>query len=541
MSLAESTAAVARRPAIRPLDAACLAVMAAAHIPLLLDYFARLWSSPHYDFFPLALAGAAYLAYRDRDRFQPAVDDGPHWAIPAFVCGAVLLTAAVLFESQWLAVVSFVWHLGAIAFRTGGVGALRALVPSALMCLTFLRLPLGLDERLVQSLQTVTARMSSAALDVLNVLHVRAGNVIEIPGRRLLVEEACSGVNSLFAATACTLFFVLWRRLGVARSLMLLLTVPFWTVVANSARVVATAVLRYHRDIAADEGRLHDALGMGVFAVAMLLVLSTAAGFEFLRYLFGGRPPEADEPAPIAAPSTRPAGMSLVPVAAAAFALVICVIQVPGTAARLDDHRARARLADLAEIGEGALPAVVGGERRQKFERVKRFEGASLGEISQTWYYDGAQTRSAASLDYPFIGWHEITECYIAQGWQVDSRSLVALEDQTTVVEVVMHKADRVAFGHLLFTVCDPAGNPIAPWRSQSMSFADEWIERAQMMIDIVRGNPRPESRPTAQFQLFTESFTPLDEGRRAALRSVYGRLRQDVRPHLARAAEASP
>jgi exosortase len=187
MSVAESPAAVDRTRATRPLDVVCLTVLAAAHAPYLFDYFARLWSSPHYDFFPLAAAGAAYLAYRDRDRLRPAVDDEPHPATPAFVVGAAMLAVVVLFESQWLAVVSFVWHLGAIAWRMGGPAACRAMVPAGLMCLTFLRLPLGLDERLVQSLQTITATASSAALDVMGVLHVRAGNVIEIPGRRLLV------------------------------------------------------------------------------------------------------------------------------------------------------------------------------------------------------------------------------------------------------------------------------------------------------------------------------------------------------------------
>jgi exosortase/archaeosortase family protein len=412
---------------------------------------------------------------------------------------------------------------------------------------------MGLDQRLVQSLQSFTAQASSAALDAFGVLHVRAGNVIEIPGRRLLVEEACSGVNSLFAATACTLFFVLWRRLGVGRSVLLLLTVPLWTVVANSTRVVLTAVLRYRWDIAADEGRLHDALGMGVFAVAMLLILSSAAGFEFLRLVFGGsRRRESVHQKPAAKPELAPrsagpglgprsAGAGLVPLAAAAFALAICAVQVPGATARIDDHRARERLTDLAELGAEALPAAVGDYRRENYERVKRANGSLLGEISQTWYYDGPQSKSAASLDYPFFGWHEITECYNAQGWQIDSRRLEQLDDGTTVVEVEMHKVERAEFGHLVFLVCDPAGGPIPVWKSQTISPAEELLDRAGMVVDTVRGRPRPEHRPTAQFQLFTEGFAPPDDARRSALRAVYERLWHDVRPQLARAAEVTP
>jgi exosortase/archaeosortase family protein len=409
------------------------------------------------------------------------------------------------------------------------------------MCLTFLRLPLGLDELLVQSLQTLTARASSAALDVLGVLHVRSGNVIEIPGRRLLVEEACSGVNSLFAAAACTLFFVLWRKTARVQAVLLLLTIPFWTVAANAARVVLTAVLRYRWDVAADEGRLHDALGMGVFAVAMLFILSTAAGFEFIRYVFGGLPPDDELPAPAARPTARPSSLRLVPLAVGAFAVAVCAMQVPGAVVRRQDHLAKQRLTDMADLGEAALPDAVGDYRREKFELTKRAAGAALGQKSQTWYYQAPQTESAASLDYPFYGWHEITECYIAQGWRIDSRDLTKLGDGTTVVEVTMHKADRADFGHLLFLVCDPAGEPLRPWKSQRVSWADEWVERGRMIINVVQGTPLPEHRPAAQFQLFTEGFAPADPDRRAALRDLYARLWHDLRPQLVRAAEVTP
>ena len=49
-------------------------------------------------------------------------------------------------------------------------------------------------------------------LDLLGVPHLREGNILSIPGKQLLVEEACSGVNSvLFMSSACV-FYVLWRR-----------------------------------------------------------------------------------------------------------------------------------------------------------------------------------------------------------------------------------------------------------------------------------------------------------------------------------------
>src|SRR5205823_3954299 len=92
----------------------------------------------------------------------------------------------------------------------GGRALVLALLPVWLFLWLAVPLPLGLDQNLITSLQPLTARGSSVLLDQLGVFHVRAGNVIEVPGKRLMVEDACSGIHSLFAVLACTSFFALW-------------------------------------------------------------------------------------------------------------------------------------------------------------------------------------------------------------------------------------------------------------------------------------------------------------------------------------------
>jgi hypothetical protein len=288
----------------------------------------------------------------------------------------------------------------------------------------------------------------------------------------------------------------------------------------------------------------------------MLFIFSTAAGFEFLRLLFGGAPRDDDAPAEDeTAESSGPRGATEdgretapsagaprpVPLWVAALALAICALQAPGLAARVGDHRVRQKLVGLAEMGEGAMPDTVGEYRRTRFERIDRGVGAELGEISQSWHYDGPETRSVASLDYAFFGWHEITDCYLAQGWQVDSRELTTMSDGPTIVEVTMHRPERAEFAHLAFLVCDPAGEPLPAAQSRKISMTEELSERTRMVVNSIRGVSRPEHRPTAQFQLFSQGFAPPDETRRATLRELYVRLWRDARTHLARAAEVSP
>ena len=121
-------------------------------------------------------------------------------------------------------------------------------------------LPFGLDSRFVLSMQTVTSRWSSWVLDFLGVYHQLSGNVVEIAGNRLLVEEACAGVNSLFSLVACCLFLIFYLRRPGVRAVLLVAATLGWVLVCNVVRVtmIAIAADRWHYDLAT--GWRHDAL-----------------------------------------------------------------------------------------------------------------------------------------------------------------------------------------------------------------------------------------------------------------------------------------
>jgi exosortase len=257
---------------------------AVGFLPLTVAYYAQLWSLPHYQFFPWAFLGAWALAARRSPPAEPS-PSRPVIRGGLFAGSLLLLAAAVVLDSPWLGCAASFAAAAAFVYDAWGASAWRRFGPAGLLLLTTLRLPLGADLYLITTLQRLTARAASATLDTFDVVHYLAGNVIVIPGRRLLIEEACSGVNSLFSAGCGTLFLLLWGRRSLVFSLVLLLSVPVWVVLANTARVTATTVLRTEFGIAADEGRLHDALGLAVFALAMLLILSTERLLHFYDLL----------------------------------------------------------------------------------------------------------------------------------------------------------------------------------------------------------------------------------------------------------------
>jgi exosortase/archaeosortase family protein len=344
------------------------------------------------------------------------------------------------------------------------------------------------------------------------VTHVRAGNVIEIPGRRLFVEEACSGVNSLFSALACTVFYLLWTRRHAFVWFVLLASVPFWVLTANAGRITLVAWLRYHWDIAADVGRRHDALGYAVFAIAMILLFATE---RLLTFYAAVRPPKRDEPRLTAAarPAETPSSLSprwwLLPTAAACLLLVL---QMPALAREVRDYTQAAAQVRLDVLEEDFLPPSFAAWQRKDFDLVDRNRASAFGEHSQVWKYLGSAQAAVASLDYPFVGWHELTECYEAQGWHVQSRTTGEAADGLSYVAVAMQHPLTGRHGRLWFTMLRHDGRSMA---ARKLGEVEEMRDRiAARLREQLSWTPPAESDDdwTYQVQTFVEGYAPPTE-----------------------------
>ena len=162
---------------------------------------------------------------------------------------------------------------------------MRTLLPSWLLLWLAVPLPGQLDNQLVASMQRLVSSSASQVLEILGVLHSRSGDVLEVGGRQLLVEEACSGIHSLLPVLACTLFWLGWRGRPLAHCILLLLTVLPWVLLGNVARIVAVAMLDGLGGINLSAGWGHEALGYVVFAAMLGLMWSTEQWLLFLTPL----------------------------------------------------------------------------------------------------------------------------------------------------------------------------------------------------------------------------------------------------------------
>jgi exosortase len=99
------------------------------------------------------------------------------------------------------------------------------------------------------------------------------GVVIMIGPYQLLMQDACAGMNSIFALSAIGMFYVYaFRWTSKLRSLALLAAVIPITIMANFLRVLALVLIAYYGGIELVDGLFHDLTGIALFVFALVLL-----------------------------------------------------------------------------------------------------------------------------------------------------------------------------------------------------------------------------------------------------------------------------
>ncbi len=99
------------------------------------------------------------------------------------------------------------------------------------------------------------------------------GVMIMIGTYQLLVKDACSGMNSIFALSAIGVFYAYaFRWNEKIRSFILLASIVPITIAANFIRVMTLVLIAYYGGPDLLEGPVHDLTGIGLFVVAIILL-----------------------------------------------------------------------------------------------------------------------------------------------------------------------------------------------------------------------------------------------------------------------------
>ena len=414
--------------------------------PLLGAFYFNLWKFDTYQFFPLALAGAGLLLWRGLNEVERPLGYGSGWlTFPlALVFLAVLAVAAVMW-SPWLGAAAFLLALACGAWWLGGWPLWKAVFPAWLLLCTVLPPPLKLDARFALLLQEWATAGSSRVLAILGIPHFLSGLIIEIPGQQLLVEEACSGINSVLFMTSACVFYAMWQR----RSLLFLAILYAGTIccvlAGNLVRITSGAWLLFHFQIDLFHGWKHEALGLVLTAVYLGFIVGMDALLAALTTIHKRQPRHLDQNAdktPILEGVLFEGGVKFM---AILLVLLGGVQLVRGW--QFHYGRDASRVVNPEWMDGSAkftMPKELDGWKLVSGEKPvpKRAEFED-GVYSHLWQYGKAGMVVTVSLDYPFYDYHDVTVCYRGGGWSIGEKKLQRASEQNGMLpcmEVAMEK-----------------------------------------------------------------------------------------------------
>ena len=240
-------------------------------IPTMLFVVQDTWTGEEGAHGPIVLFTGLWLLHRrwqEARHFRRVPPAGPIWVALAFLITLQIfarITQIVELEGYLMYAVLLV-----VLYSVIGMEAMK-LLWFPLFYLAFVFPP---PDTVVAAV-TVPMKMvlSEAAIRFLSLFSypiVGEGVRIYIGQYELLVEAACSGINSILSLTAISLFYIYMRHQANWRyALLLVLFIVPVALVANFFRVLILILLTYHLGEAAGQGFLHNFAGVAMFAIAL--------------------------------------------------------------------------------------------------------------------------------------------------------------------------------------------------------------------------------------------------------------------------------
>jgi exosortase len=511
------------------------ALLLAGQLPLLIRFFQDLWSRPQYQFFPVAIVAAGYIAWESlRETRLRDLQRGSLPVVAGILVLAWIILCGGLLYLRLMAPVSTLLVLAAVAWWAGGGKLTRTLLPTFILLLVIIPPPARFDEVMGNQLRLWAVHASGRLLDFVWVPHVISGTVLEIPGRRLLVEEACSGINSLMSVIAFSLLYGFWQRRTPIVIALLTIAAAGFVLCANIVRITTGAVLIHYWKIDILGGTAHESLGVLLFAISLGLVIS------FDRFLLMVVPSRAENHVPQADPAEqrneRARETSPQPgrnrrfmwwTAAIAFAALGVALQVRTSHAWVASH--------LSDDASFALPAQLAGWQHLEGEATLNGRPETVGRKSQFWLYRSGELTAGIAMDYPFVGFHDATTCYAIAGWKIQNSGAVRLASapRDGYYMVTMSKPP-ILQGQMLFAQFDEEGHtpPETQTRPNGLS---------NFQFDLLLSRQKAHAPPTYQIQTLTLGAAPLSLQQQARVRELFLAARRALAAQLVAHIEGNP
>ncbi|MEM9826357.1 MAG: exosortase U [Planctomycetota bacterium] len=524
----------------------------AASAIFLVPYFQAAWNQPHFQYIPLVPLVIAGFVWMRKDGF---LDFPRHRTTLLLLFGVnfLWLIAAVL-RSSWVGALGFILLM--LAWLSSLIQRDRSsLLYLGIPLLTFIRLPFERTQALIVRLQMLTTELSSVLLDLFSVPHIIRGNTIELSSRQLFVDEACSGVRSLFTLFFAATVLMIYRKRSVYALPLMLAAGGLAAIFGNTIRVTVIAIAQDWSDVDLSTGWQHDMLGHGTLILSLALLFSAdkligafvhpidaddaSVDNPFLRiwnwfFRDSQTPPDIHPEDFAKLPSTSSTPDKPTLVAYGTFASIALLLAgLTGVGKWIEASNRGYRLVEnelLFQVDDTFLKSV--NEDLQLSDYRAHRDGTvdltdRLGKNADIWSCSYASRPGELVISQPYVGWHELTFCYRGMGWTMDSREQIFVGENRA--PVVMARFSREPYGQAFLFFSGVNADGSSP-RNFGLSRFRRWLSP---FYPTILDDPAEMTGigQTAMIQYWCVTDKEMDDARMKEIAELIADTRDQMRP----------
>jgi hypothetical protein len=167
------------------------------------------------------------------------------------------------------------------------------------------------------------------------------------------------------------------------------------------------------------------------------------------------------------------------------------------------------------------LPHSLDGWDRSGADAAYNLRVPAEGTTARTWQYQCGNVRATVALDFPFTGFHDVTQCYESAGWDIrkDSLDRTRKSGVDSAIHAVLNQQN--VQGDLLFCLCDENGRWLDPHTSIDYSIRGR----------LGRWPAKRDEEPVAsyQIQVFCAQYQALSQSDRDRLARLFLAARREL------------
>ena len=259
---------------------------------MLTAYLHIFWSySPQYEYGWLVLPLAARLFYLRWNSLAELPSSSNRGSLVLALLCALLIAPLWLIRqttTHWgvpgygLTALVTVYTLAMLGLL-GGWKLARQMLIAVIFIFCAVKLPLGPEQWIIQSLSRFVTKASVEVLYLLGIPAIGSGNLVILNTGIIGINEACSGINSLQSLFMVALFFGEERRMLITRRLFMVGLGVFLSLSFNVLRILVLSMVCLTNGTT-DFETWHDRAGWSILIISLVIMMIVAKKI-------GGDPP----------------------------------------------------------------------------------------------------------------------------------------------------------------------------------------------------------------------------------------------------------